>query len=80
MPSISISELKKNPSAAIFEAQNEAVTVLNHNKPAAYLLSVAEYETLTGRVRLGSRIRQRFQEIADDGFLLPDRADLPRGY
>ncbi|HEV2608269.1 MAG TPA: type II toxin-antitoxin system prevent-host-death family antitoxin, partial [Xanthomonadaceae bacterium] len=36
--SISITELKRNPSAVIDEAGDEAVAVLTHNKPSAYLV------------------------------------------
>ena len=42
----SISELKKSPSAIIEEAGNEAVAILNHNKPAAYLIPTELYETM----------------------------------
>ncbi|GAB4174589.1 MAG: type II toxin-antitoxin system prevent-host-death family antitoxin [Geothermobacteraceae bacterium] len=36
--SISISELKKNPSRVINEAEGAPVAILNHNKPSAYLV------------------------------------------
>lgn len=35
----SISELKKSPSSVIEDAGGEAVAILNHNKPSAYILS-----------------------------------------
>ena len=44
--SISISELKKNPSAVIEAAMGQPVAVLNHNKPAAYLVPVASFEAM----------------------------------
>lgn len=44
--SVSISELKKNPSAILQEAGGVPVAILNHNKPAAYLLSAETYEGL----------------------------------
>ena len=44
--SASISELKKNPSALITEAAGEAIAILNHNKPAAYLVPAETYEYL----------------------------------
>lgn len=44
--SVSISELKRNPSAIIEEAGGEPVAVLNHNKPAAYLVPAAAWEAL----------------------------------
>lgn len=44
--SVSISELKKNPSAILAEADGTPVAVLNHNKPTAYLIPAATYEAL----------------------------------
>ena len=41
---VSISELKKNPSAVIAAAQDAPVAVLNHNKVTAYLLRPEVYE------------------------------------
>ena len=34
---VSISELKKNPAAVIEAADGEAVAILVHNRPSAYL-------------------------------------------
>ncbi len=51
----SISELKKSPSSIIEEAGNEAVAILNHNKPSAYLVPSALYE--------------KMMEIIDDYYL-----------
>ncbi len=44
--SASISELKKNPSALIAEADGSPVAILNHNVPAAYLIPAETYEWL----------------------------------
>ena len=44
--SVSISELKKNPSALLAQACGSPIAVLNHNKPAAYLIPAATYEAL----------------------------------
>lgn len=44
--SVSISELKKNPTAVIEAAMGMPVAVLNHNKPAAYLVPVASFEAM----------------------------------
>ncbi|CUA93992.1 type II toxin-antitoxin system Phd/YefM family antitoxin [Thiomonas bhubaneswarensis] len=44
--SVSISELKKNPTAVIDEADGFPVAVLNHNKPAAYLVPAAAFEAM----------------------------------
>ena len=48
--SVSITELKRSPSAIIEQAGNEAVAVLNHNRPAAYLLPAATYEAILNRL------------------------------
>ncbi|MDP1637239.1 MAG: type II toxin-antitoxin system prevent-host-death family antitoxin [Candidatus Nitrotoga sp.] len=44
--SVSITELKRSPSAIIEQAGDEAVAVLNHNRPAAYLVPTAMYMRL----------------------------------
>jgi len=44
--SVSISELKKNPSALLSQANGSPIAVLNHNKPAAYLVPADTYEAL----------------------------------
>ncbi len=44
--SVSISELKKNPSALLSQANGSPIAVLNHNKPAAYLIPAETYEAL----------------------------------
>ncbi|MBS7326525.1 MAG: type II toxin-antitoxin system Phd/YefM family antitoxin [Thiopseudomonas sp.] len=44
--SVSISELKKNPSALLAQANGSPIAVLNHNKPAAYLVPAQTYEAL----------------------------------
>lgn len=44
--SASISELKKNPTALLNEADGAAIAILNHNKPAAYLVPAETYELL----------------------------------
>ena len=41
---VSISELKRNPSALIDQAEGEPIVVLNHNRPAAYLIPAETYE------------------------------------
>jgi antitoxin StbD len=47
--SISISDLKKNPSSVIREARGEPVAILNHNRPTAYLVPAATFEILLDR-------------------------------
>ena len=47
---ISISDLRKNISSIIQDAGDAPVAVLNHNKPAAYILSAKAYEALLERL------------------------------
>lgn len=44
--SVSISDLKKNPSRIINEAEGAPVAILNHNKPSAYLIPAEAFEIL----------------------------------
>lgn len=44
--SISMSEFKKNPSRILREAGETPVAVLNHNKPAFYMVSPKLFEAL----------------------------------
>ena len=44
--SASISELKKNPTALLVEAEGATIAILNHNIPAAYLVPADTYEWL----------------------------------
>ena len=48
--SISITELKRNPSAVIEAADGESVAVLVHNKPSAYLVPAETYKRLLERL------------------------------
>jgi antitoxin StbD len=47
--SVSISDLKKNPSRIINEAEGAPVAILNHNKPSAYLIPAEAFEALMER-------------------------------
>tara|TARA_B110000305_G_C19352550_1_gene595047 strand:- start:643 stop:894 length:252 start_codon:yes stop_codon:yes gene_type:complete len=42
----SISELKKNPSGLLEEADGAAIAILNHNRPTAYLVPASRYEQM----------------------------------
>ncbi len=48
--SVSISDLKKNPSAVIDAAGGFPVAVLNRNTPAAYLVPAAAWEEMLDRL------------------------------
>jgi antitoxin StbD len=60
--SISISDLKKNPSAAIAAAEGFPVAILNRNTPSAYLVPAKAWEELMDRledIELAEIVRQR---------------------
>ena len=44
--SVSVTELKRNFAGVLATAKETPVAVLNHNKPAAYLLSAKHYESI----------------------------------
>jgi len=63
--SVSISELKKSPSTIIEEAQNEAVAILNHNKPNAYLVPSKLYEKMIDIIEdyyLSQEVQERLND------------------
>lgn len=63
--SVSISELKKNPSALIEQSEGQPIAILNHNKPTAYLVPAATYEALLEKIedyQLGLIVNERQHE------------------
>lgn len=59
---ISISELKKNPSAAIRAADGAPVAILNRNTPEAYLVPAEAWEEIMDALddmRLAEIVRER---------------------
>lgn len=63
--SVSISDLKKNPSAVIEAADGFPVAVLNRNKPAAYLVPAKAWEALMDHlddIELAEIVRARAGE------------------
>lgn len=63
--SASISELKKNPSALLQQADGSPITILNHNKPTAYLVPAETYDALLEKLEgyeLGEFVKQRQHE------------------
>lgn len=62
----SITELKKNPTALLKEAGGEPIAILNHNTPAAYLLSADKYEELIDMlddINLRKTVNERLNNI-----------------
>ena len=59
---VSITDLRRDPSGVLESAGDMPVAVLNHNKPTAYLLSAKAYETLLEKlddVALINIVRER---------------------
>lgn len=67
--SVSITELKRSPSAVLEQAGSEPVAVLNHNRPAAYLLSPRVYEAMLEL--LNADLRTAIQQGIESGDALP---------
>ncbi|WP_456412088.1 type II toxin-antitoxin system Phd/YefM family antitoxin [Thiolapillus sp.] len=66
--SASISELKKNPTALLNEAEGSPIAILNHNVPAAYLIPAETYEWLMDKLEdaeLAQIVRERAGEKSD---------------
>ena len=62
---VSISDLKKNPSGIISQAHGAPVAILNHNRPTAYLVPAAAYEAMMEQLDdhyLAQLIKERQQE------------------
>ena len=57
--SVSITELKRSPSAVLEQAGSEPVAVLNHNRPAAYLVPPHVYEAMLERLNADLRVAIR---------------------
>ncbi|MCH8538993.1 MAG: type II toxin-antitoxin system prevent-host-death family antitoxin [Alkalimonas sp.] len=75
--SVSISELKKNPSALLSQASGSPIAVLNHNKPAAYLIPADTYEALMDMIEdyeLAKLVEERRGDI--DKAITVDLDDL----
>jgi len=63
--SVSISELKANPTAVVHEAGGAPVALLNHNKPIAYIVPAERWEQILDdldELHLIKLIRERENE------------------
>jgi len=63
--SVSISDLKKNPSRIINQSEGAPVAILNHNKPSAYIIPADAFEALMERLEdyeLSRVVREREHE------------------
>lgn len=63
--SVSVTELKRNPTAVIEGADGEPVAVLVHNKPSAYIVPAETYRRMVERLEdleLAELVRARAKE------------------
>jgi antitoxin StbD len=67
--SVSITEIKRSPSAVFEQAVSEPVAVLNHSRPAAYLLLPRVYKLILER--LNAELRAAIQQGIESGEALP---------
>ena len=66
---VSVTELKRNYTQVLLQANNQPVAVLNHNRPEAYLLPAAMYEKLLdqlGDAQAVQLVRERLDGPALD--------------
>jgi antitoxin StbD len=63
---VSVSDLKKNPTAIMNEAGGSPVAVLNHNRVMAYMVPAETFETMMEQlddIKLAEIIKQRSGEV-----------------
>lgn len=61
----SITELKKSPTQLLQQAGDEAIAILNHNVPSAYLVPSSVYEkmmTIIDDYHLAKEVEQRLND------------------
>jgi antitoxin StbD len=63
---VSVSDLKKSPSAVLAGAEGQAVAVLNHNRVMAYMVPADAYEAMIERLddlAIADVVRSRADEV-----------------
>ena len=63
---VSVSDLKKNPTAIMNEAGGSPVAVLNHNRVMAYMVPAETFEAMMEQlddIKLAEIIKQRSSEV-----------------
>lgn len=65
--SVSMSELKKDPITLLNKADGAAIAILNHNKPAAYLIPAETFEhmmEMLGDYELSKLVESRRKDLS----------------
>jgi len=65
---ISVSDLKKNPSAVFDRSGGEPVAVLNHNRVMGYMVPAALYEAMMERLDDESLARIARERLAEPSY------------
>ena len=63
--SVSMSEFKKNPAAVLRESRNRPVAVLNHNRPAFYMIEPQLFEAMMEELADNDLYRKAAARLAD---------------
>lgn len=63
--SVSMSEFKKNPAAVLREANRRPVAVLNHNRPAFYMVEPQLFEAMMEELADNELYRKAAARLAD---------------
>ena len=63
--SVSMSEFKKNPAAVLRESRNRPVAVLNHNRPAFYMIEPQLFETMLEQLADNDLYRKAAARLAE---------------
>lgn len=62
----SITDFKKNPTAAMNESHGEPVAILNHNKPAFYCVPPAMFELMFEQMSDALLLQKALERTCDD--------------
>ncbi|MBV5292199.1 MAG: type II toxin-antitoxin system Phd/YefM family antitoxin [Curvibacter lanceolatus] len=62
---VSMSEFKKNPAAVLRDANNRPVAVLNHNRPAFYMVEPHLFEAILDELADQSLHRTALNRLAE---------------
>jgi antitoxin StbD len=68
--STSVTELKKSPTALLNSSDGQTIAILNHNKPAAYLVPAERYEQMLRLIE-----NQDFANLANERLKAKNRLD-----
>jgi len=86
---VSVSELKKNPSAVLSEANGSPVAVLNHNRVMGYMVPADVYEAMIERLdelELAQVVKARLEanetpvRVSLDDLMGEAEADIANGH